>query len=214
VRLTRTRPARVALVTLLAGVPVLAGCDDPGGDASPAPTQEVLASSLTDLFEQQLQNPNLSEFERDVFQRAVESGEIPQADYDEAFQRYEQCVSDLGYQESWRQLPTGVYQITPPVFDDDADLERYAEEATDCADGTTMRIEMVFVQQQGNPDLLADPRAVAVRCLVEGGFVDASYTADDFEEDLAAGLEDVPFDVADPAANLCLANAGYAVATP
>ncbi|WP_156382619.1 hypothetical protein [Sanguibacter sp. Leaf3] len=218
-RTTTARRLSVMLASLTLTVSVLAGCgDDPTGggtgttDEQPRSTgDEVLAGSMTELFAQYLDSDTVSEFERDVLERAAETGTIPQADYDEAFTRYQQCVSDLGYTETWTKLPSGVNQVTPPLLDSQEAADRYAEQATGCATGTIMLIEALFNQQQVNPDLLSDSRAVAVSCLLEGGIVDASYTVDDLDRDLEIPPE-ASFDVSDPAANACLSSAGYSIA--
>lgn len=195
---------------LLLGIVALTGC---GGtpDTDAPTTQEKLAGSLTELFEQQLQNPGLSDFEREAFERAIDSGSISQDDYDEAFNRYEQCVSDLGYKDTWSKQPNGVYRITPPHLEGQDAVDQYMSQTGECADGTTMRIEALFIQQQSNPDLNADPRAVAVQCLLKGGYVDASYTLDDFDKDLQSGFENAPYDVSASDVNACLYNAGFAI---
>ncbi len=212
---SRRSPAAAAVAALLmCGVVALTGCSSttPAEKPADSPVQERLAGSMTELFEQQLQNPNLSEFEREVFERAVKTGSISQADYDEAFNRYEQCVSDLGYKDTWEKLPNGLYRITPPPLANQAAVDKYREQTEECADGTTMRIEGIFTQQQSNPNLNADPRAVAIQCLLKGGHTDASYTADDFERDSETGFQDAPFDVSDSDVQTCLYSAGYAIA--
>lgn len=211
-RAATVRSAGIATSMLLLGTLVLAGCSSTAPETAPPTAQERLAGSLTELFEQQLQNPNLSDFERDVFERAIDSGEIPQSDYDEGFNRYEQCVSDLGYEDTWTKQPNGVYRITPPPLKGQEAVDEYMSQTAECADGTTMRIEAMFIQQQSNPDLNADQRVVAIQCLLEAGFVDASYTTEDFDADLESGFQDATFDVASTEANTCLYNAGYAIA--
>lgn len=208
-----------AVVASLAIIVALSGCSNDGSDNNGTGTDsssqdggsgEVLAGSLTELFEQYLSKENLSDFEREVLERAVETGSISQADYDEAVNRYLKCTSDLGYDETATKLASGLYQITPPIFDTDAEADKYSEQSADCAEGTTMVIESLFNQQQNNPDLLADPRQTAVQCLLEGGFVDASYTVDDFDADMQ-DPGNASFDVSDETANACLAAAGYSI---
>ena len=92
-------------------------------------------------------------------------------------------------------------------------MNRYGDLTADCADGTTMRIEAMFAQQQSNPDLNADPRAVVVQCLVKAGYVDASYTVDDLDRDLQSGFGNASYDVNSPDINACFYSAGYAITT-
>lgn len=202
------------LTSLALTAMTLSGCGSDAGttdDQSTSTGDEVLAGSMTELFAQYLDDETLSDFEREVLERAAETGAISQADYDEAFTQYQQCVSDLGYTETWTQLPSGVYQVTPPLFDSQEATDRYAEQATECATGTVMVVEALFNQQQVNPDLLSDSRAVAVDCLLEGGFVDGTYTVEDLDRDLETPPE-ASFDVSDPIANACLSSAGYSIA--
>jgi hypothetical protein len=222
---TSSRHHRASALTAVIAVIALAvvGCGGPDPSADPAPNQpasnqpappdanERLAGSLTELFEQELQNSNLTDFEREVLQRASETGKISEPDYDEAFNRYEQCVSDLGYTDTWEKMPNGIYQITPPLLESQAASEIYFDQANECATGTTMVIEALYTLQQANPNLLADSRLVAIQCLVSSGFVDPSYTVDDFDRDFNSQFQTAPYDVMDPEANLCLFGAGYAI---
>lgn len=208
------RTLGAALTSLVLATAALSGCSEGSGSSGPAPgstANEVLAGSMTELFAQYLESDALTDFERDVLERASESGEITEADYDEAFTRYQHCVTDLGYEETWTKLPNGVYRVTPPVLDSQEAVDTYATQATECAEGTTKLVEALYNQQQTNPDLLSDQRAVAVQCLVEAGAVDGSYTVDDFDEDVANPPE-ASFDVSEPEANACLSSAGYSIA--
>lgn len=212
--ITRAGRLSLSLAALAFTAASLAGCTGTTEPAEASPAaggQEVLGSSITDLFEQYLGSDEISEFERGVLERAAEAGEISQADYDEAFNKYTQCTSDLGYEETWTKLSTGLYQVTPPALESQDAVDKYAEQSTDCASGTVRLIEALFNQQQTNPDLLADPRAVAVQCLLKGGFVDAAYTVDDFQQDIADPAN-ASFDVADTEANTCLTSAGFSIA--
>lgn len=182
----------------------------PSGATTATPGQRI-AGNVAELIEQKLRQPGLSDFEREVLTRSAEAGAVSQADYDEAFRRYEECVSALGYRDTWTQMPNGVYRITPPSLVGEDAAKKYIDDTNKCADGTTMRIESVFTAQQSNPDLIADPMVVAIGCLRDRGFVDDSYTPESLDRDLQSGFVQAPFDVADPAVNECLFNAGIAV---
>jgi hypothetical protein len=82
----------------------------------------------------------------------------------------------------------------------------------DTADGEcsadNVVISSLFRIQQANPDLLSDPRLVAIQCLKAQGFVPADYSADDFDRDKTA--DTFPFDKYEEATNNCLWQAGYA----
>jgi hypothetical protein len=198
----------VVLVT--AGAAVLSACSTGASDPAPAATGEKLADSAIAVFEQALTEPGLSDFEHDVLERAVETGAITAADYEEAFARYEQCVADVGYTDTWVKNTNGLYVITPPPLDEDT-VDRYGELTTECADGTTMRIEALYAMQQSNPELLADPREVAITCLHGLGSVPATFSVEDFDALMNSGFADAPFDLTDPEVTGCLHGAGYAI---
>ncbi|VTR75866.1 hypothetical protein [Cellulomonas hominis] len=211
---TRPRPFRAARHLAVASLLVLVAACSPAAEPDPPADTggERLATSLTALFEQELEDAELSEFERDVFERAVATGEISDADYEEAFARFDRCVRDLGYEQVAEKASNGIYRITPPDLADEAAVEEYLERTGDCAEHTTMRIEALYAQQQVNPDLLADPAAVAAGCLVDLGAVPADYDAEAFERDFDGDLDAASFDAQDPEVQACLHGAGYAVA--
>jgi hypothetical protein len=217
IRRPRQRSLALGLGVLAVASLALTACsssDEPGAGKSPV-AGEKLAPSLVAIFEQRLEEPNLSDFEREVYERAVETGEISAVDYEEAFNRYQACMLDLGYEDTWVKGPDGIFQITPPasiIQGGPEAAEEYMEKGTDCADGTTMRIEANYSQQQNNADLLADPREVAIQCLVEIGAVPADYSPDDLDAELKGDLQKASFDMAEPNANQCLRGAGFAVA--
>ncbi len=216
-RSVRTRTNRlITALCLVGGAALGLGACSTATEPDDTPTAgEKIAGSLVALFEQRLENPNLSDFERDVFERAVETGRIDPADYEEAFQRYEACMSDLGYQDTWVMGPDGIYQITPPqsvITGGQAALDEYGERGTDCADGTTMRIEATYGQQQNNPNLLADPREIAIECLQGLGAVPEDYSPDDLERELGGDVSAATFDPTDPEQNQCLRGAGFTLA--
>jgi hypothetical protein len=202
----------IGVVLLVAGC---SGSSSSTGRASPTQGQKV-ATSLVALFRQAQQRPGLSDFEREVLNRAVSSGRIAQADYEEAHSRYARCMKDAGVTETYTKLPNGAYEIHPPLADGHgteatAALDRYKTVSDKCARGTMPVVESLFLVQQGNPDLLADPYAVAVRCLVKVGAVSAAYTAEALKKDLQGDAAKASFKIGDPQAHTCLWSAGFAV---
>ena len=114
--------ASVAAVAAAAML-VLSGCTtttegtyDGGTDAA---ADQRLAGSLTELFEQALDEPRNAEnpFVVGVLTRAIDTGAIAQEDYDEAHRLYRTCMTDAGYEESYSQLANGSCRITPPPLD-------------------------------------------------------------------------------------------------
>jgi len=151
-----------------------------------------------------------SDFERSVLDRAIATGKIAPADYEEAFSRYRQCIEDAGYQETYTKLPNGIYRVTAPS--DVADQDAYGNTVRTCAiDRGLASIEALYRTQIDNPDLLADPRLVAVRCLVKAGLVPTDYTADKLTTFLRGDMSSADFDPMKPEAQKCLTAAGIAV---
>jgi hypothetical protein len=171
-----------------------------------AGAEEQLAGSLTELFRQALDNLNPSPVEREVLERAIIAGQIDPVDYEDAHIRYALCMTQHGFDPRFRKTSEGLYVELPYLFvDNQAALDAAV---TKCSQGTSV-VESLYQIQQANPDLLADQRLVAVRCLRARGFVDAAYTVEDFEKDRTVGK--FPFDqYGDEEANNCLWKAGYA----
>ncbi|ADG73770.1 conserved hypothetical protein [Cellulomonas flavigena DSM 20109] len=207
----RTRTTALAAAVALAGGALLLACAPTPPGHGPA----RIADSLAELLEAELALDDLSDLERDVLQRAVDTGRIEQADYDEAMARYLRCMADAGFEVDARQLLNGLYQLTherPDGADDPGYTLEYLETGDACATGTTRRIEAFFTLQQANPDLLADPYEVAVRCLTAARLVDGRLTARRLERLVDRGLAGVPFDVMSLEAQTCFHGAGLAVA--
>lgn len=158
-----------------------------------------------------LRDDGLSAFERQTLERAVTTGAIAQADYDEAFRRFGVCMADAGRPVALTRIAHGVLRLGNPPLQDAADLERYVGQLAACTDGTIGRIDGLFRVQQANPDLVADSSLPAIRCLIEAGAVDGSYGGADFERDVRGGFLQASFDAMAPAANDCLYLAGYSV---
>ncbi|MBN9177848.1 MAG: hypothetical protein J0I43_10825 [Microbacterium sp.] len=172
-------------------------------------TTAKLAGSLTELFQQALDGEK-NPFVIEVLNRAIATGKISQADYDEAHRLYRVCMSDAGYEETYTQLANGSYQITPPRLDGDSAVEKYMDVGTECS-AELAPIEALFITQQGNPDLIVDQEQLAVQCLNKAGLVDASYTASNFRSDLDNAFKDATFDPMSSEAQTCFSNAGYTI---
>lgn len=70
-----------------------------------------------------------------------------------------------------------------------------------------MVIDELYVVQQGNPDLLRDFEAAGAACLVREGLAPKTFGRDDFADAFGAGnsdFSDLPFDVKDERAQMCL----------
>jgi hypothetical protein len=199
----------------------LAGCSgNSGGASSPsrastsaAGVGQRMAPNLTALFQQALKDPKLTPFEREVLTRAARTGRISDADYEEMHNRYARCMKDLGFPQTFTKMPNGIYQIqgsVPADMDEKTFHDTYNAATLKCS---YPAIDALYKTQQGNPDLLANPYEVAVRCLVKIGAVPPSYTTDALKADLRSDLSGAPFTVSDPQVNNCLYSAGFAIRT-
>jgi hypothetical protein len=191
------------------------GGDDAGGRPAAPRAGQKIAPSLKALFQQTLQRSDLSEFERQAITRALETGKLSQADYEEAHSRYARCMKDAGQVETYTKLPNGLYEPHPDLTgrtneETGAAVERYKTVSDQCLDGV-FTVQTLYSTQQANPDLLADNFESAVRCLVKTGVAPADYTADDLKADQKNLWADAPYKVNDPQAHACLWSAGFAV---
>ena len=128
---------------------------------------------------------NLSDFERDVLQRAVENGRITQDDYEQAQTAYVQCMVSEGYDHlKFDKLPDGIYQLTEDSDTDEGtgSSEGYMDAMLTCSEGTTQIIEAYYRSQQDNPQRYKNHGLIAVQCLRDAGKVDKSYTTAQFNK--------------------------------
>ncbi|WP_147463586.1 hypothetical protein [Cellulomonas triticagri] len=181
---------------------VLAGCGTSGQAVQPTQVNRTFAEALQTESEHAS-----SDFEREVLGRALESGEIVAADYEEAVSRYLACAAEAGHLIDTVRLPNGIYQWLPRG---DSDPQAYMDDTYVCAQGTTMIIEALYKLQITNPDG-RDIAEVALECLTEAGVTDGSYTVAQFNDDVVDGFDRAPFDVADEGAAACLVPLGVAV---
>lgn len=153
-----------------------------------------------------------SDFEKAALDRAIETGRIDPADYEEAFSRYRRCAEDAGLAGTYTKQSNGIYMITPPADLGDG-IDAYAATMQDCAaKAGLMSLEALLRTQVDNPDLLSDPRLVAVRCLIKAGLVPAAYTPDDLMTYLKSDMDSPgDFDPMNPEAQKCLTAGGIAV---
>jgi hypothetical protein len=156
-----------------------------------------------------------SDFERAALDRAIKTGKIDQADYEEAFSRYRQCAQDAGLKETYTKLPNGIYRVTPPsdIGTSAKDVDAYANTMRNCAaNAGLMSLEALYRTQVDNPDLLADPKLVVVRCLIKVGLVPADYTPEKLTAFLKSDLsKKTDFDPMNAEAQKCLTAGGIAV---
>lgn len=201
------------------------GADD-GGDGSGGAR---LASSLRAYAAQLLEDDDgsMGAEQRDILQRAAESGEVSVSDYEAAWQRYQTCVVDKGYDRpelltysnGIRQANEGA--MTPEQAADLAYTEKMARDYDACMVAHVDGVNALYVAQAGNPNLYADYDEGAVDCLRRGGLAPKSYTVDDYREDqdMLAHRSDgeeleTGIDMDDPEVMACMAANGYMFIDP
>lgn len=140
-----------------------------------------------------------SDFQRDV----LADGTITKAEYDEAVNRYVQCLGDKGVAVTAADNGGGYYQYAV-ASGQDAKFQQWSDP---CAKGTTDLIEDLYIQMLTNPSGGDIDDAVAA-CLVRKGLVDKSFTGSELKRLNAADPrgENLPYDSADPEAIACETN--------
>ena len=189
----RARASVGATAICIALVPVLSACGTVDDDPYSARITEAQAAAS-------------SEFEH----TALADGRVDRAEYEEAMQRFVECMSRSGVEVGLApQAGYFIYEVS--------DIGGFDSKSPDCRRGSNEFIEPLYVDILTNPDNL-DPRDAIARCLVRHDVVPDVFTGDDFGElsELPGGLADIPpssewsvyeLDPAvNPAVDGCLAN--------
>lgn len=154
--------------------------------ASPVPTssKSKLASSLTELINQQLQNPDLPDSQRKILSRAKESGGVSQSDYENAWAGYKSCMLDKGYKEILLiKYPNGLYREAPYKQGTSVQEAKYTSDWQNCIAQYTMYVQSIYTTQIGNPNLYASQAQGVVDCLIREKLVPPSYTAEQYSKE-------------------------------
>lgn len=217
VTLTMSREFRSFLPALMITglLPCLAACS---GGAYASSTTAHIADDFSDLVTVALDDTSLQDFDREVLQRAKSAGHIEQADYDEAFDRFAQCMERAGQPVTLTKLSNGLYQEKPSALSEGETLEVALSVLDECSAGTTAVISNLYDIQLGNPELLADAYAVAHSCLDAEGLVDSEFTLEELRKTVGSSgplgdtLEDrLPFDPYSHDAQACFVGANMAI---
>ncbi|MFJ4027185.1 hypothetical protein ACIPWF_08165 [Paenarthrobacter sp. NPDC089989] len=206
---------QVSLALAACVIPLMAACS---GESSENSERRYIAKNFTELVITGLKDPKLQEFDRDVLERAKVSGRIEQADYDEAYSRFERCMAASGKPVKLTKLSNGLYKIENQPLSDGESIESAMSIVVKCQEGTINEIGELFGIQQGNPDLLADADEVAYNCLAAKGIVNSNFSKDDLKKAFndpgngKRGLKDrLPFDPYSDEAQACFVGANMAV---
>ena len=205
-----TLPRRWLVLAMVSGMlATIAGC-------TPSAPREggKLASSYLALIDEELASGTLTEFETDVLTRARDRGTISQGDYENAHDRYRECMAAKGITAQERRYPNGIIHSTPPGPDDRFTIDDLADANFTCGVGTTAAIDQLYSVQQGNPGLLRDRNEAGAACLVREGIAPASFSRDEFAKAFdgpGSNYDDLPFDVRDERVHMCLYVAGIVI---
>lgn len=222
----RMRDRLVAVCAGLAVVALVAGCgvakDTPSLDGGSSQTQagggadnEKLADSLSAFISQSLdqaeeaaadannQTPP-SQFQLDVLKRAKENGSMSQADYEQMWSNFKQCVVAKGQPEpKLIKYANGMYEQAS-VSGSDAKVNAFRTAAADCEATELIYAESIYGYQLDNPNMYADPRTGLIDCLHRHGLAPKDYTAEQYEKDAPKGPDSLPFDWKNPDVRSCM----------
>ncbi|MCA4134903.1 hypothetical protein [Arthrobacter sp. M4] len=190
--------------------PTIAACSD----NTNGPERVYIANNFGELIEESLSGPFLQEFDRGVLERAKVAGRIEQADYDEAYSRFEQCMRAVDEPVTLKKLSNGLYKVETTPLSPGESLDSAMDKVTECSKGTTFHIAGLYGIQQGNPKLLANPDQVAYECLEAKGLVSSDFSLEEFTEAMTkpgnpgqSTQDRVPFDLYEDEAQACLVGA-------
>ncbi|MFJ6230218.1 hypothetical protein ACIQF8_09540 [Pseudarthrobacter sp. NPDC092184] len=196
-------------------LPMIAACS--GSDQGNS-ERRVIAENFSELVSTALGDPNLQEFDREVLERAERTGRIEQADYDEAYSRFAQCMETSGEPVNLTKLSNGLYRVENAPLSDGETIESAMSTVTTCSEGTISRLGELYSIQQGNPELLANPYEIAYKCLESKGLVDSDLPLEEFQKafrsegDGESSLEErMPFDPYGDEAQACFAGANMSI---
>ncbi|ALJ21512.1 hypothetical protein AOA12_17085 [Microbacterium sp. No. 7] len=203
-------PMRITRRPLAALLPALLAVTACGAD-TPAAETGTYASSLEAMIEQELGRSELSDWDRAVLEKALETGQVSRADYLEGAEMYEQCMAAAGFAMKRTDHPNGLVEHQPATVSAD-DAERDAKMLADyeCMLSGYASTQEIYRFQTANPDLLRDSSEVVVRCLFDAGIIDEDFTRDDFQAHVRDDYtpEKLPFDIMDATVQSCLWGAG------
>jgi hypothetical protein len=164
----------VAGATLMALAWAAAGCSSGEEKASGA---ELWKAEFAAAVEQAT-----SDWEREMLERAAESGQLTDGDFAYAEQMFLQCMADRGVPAEKETDPdTGYFGYS---FDDPDGLDALAIQK-ECSQGNGLVVRALYTSQRGNPDF-EDVNELMAECLVREGLVAEGYSGDDYERDMTA----------------------------
>lgn len=168
----------------------LAGCAPSATTQEPVPPSTSSSSdALNQLIEDGLAEAG-SDFQKEVLTKAKQSGEISEADWKEANNRYKSCMADQGYEVELVFQGSKVQTIRDAeegeTGDADNSVNRKRQQVDiECYAKTSAFINEVYDYINGTGSMDGDQIQRAVfKCLVDRGLVPKDTTYDEFLADL------------------------------
>lgn len=133
---------QVGRVMVVASVVVLlSGCS--GTHATEAPS---IAPMWADAIQRALDDPGLSDFERQV----LSDDDVTDAEFREAQDRFTQCMADLGWVVAFN-VGQGGYSVSPDAGNPDTKMTGVQPDNMQCQKGTLSYIEPIYLGLRDNP---------------------------------------------------------------
>ena len=168
-----------------------AGTQDSRSSARIAASLSDYAQSLLDSDES---GPTpMAQSQREILQKAADTGEITAGDYERAWAGYRQCVVDRGWTDPvLRRYPNGIIEnssmdISGLTEDQDRQVTR---DAVECTNLYVRDVATVYGFQVGNASLLQDADSAIVDCLHQANLVPSDYDATTFRRERPLYLDD------------------------
>ena len=180
---------RSACATLAMGALLLtAGCSS---SSSAPPTG--MPSMWVAEYDKALADPKLSDFERSVLQDYA----ITDAEYQEARQRFKDCMADLGWIVT--DTANGSYDIVGAPGTANVNQAPDASVTEGCSVGTTAYIEFIYLGMKSNPSGVSWAQQIW-SCFQRNGVPDGAGMSDDQFEQM---VTDPHFHASTPQGVLC-----------
>jgi len=158
----------------------------------PSPTVTI-APMWKDYIDEALADPKLTDFERQV----LSDYQITDAEYQEARDRFKQCMADQGWIVT--DMPDGSYMTSGAPGTPNENQAVSLETQSQCSAGTTDWIEMIYFGMKDNPGGLTFAEQVRA-CFVAHNVPDGANLSDDQFDQM---IRDDNFHASTPEGVLC-----------
>ncbi|WP_125963692.1 hypothetical protein [Bifidobacterium dolichotidis] len=128
----------------------------------------------------------MNDTQREIIERAIQNdGKISDADYERAWQSYNQCIVNKGYNPQPLTQIEGIYLdgvYMPANKADDALQQKFESDLWSCTTENNREVQHLYSISKGNPNLIAGD-AAAVDCLHRNNLVPKNYTLKEFTQE-------------------------------